>query len=78
MPSAASDEERPVVFETNPGPSNDDKTTTHRNRDEKKEVRQGAKRPEKTTTVPAQKRKPGILHVWVSCHFSYKKVFNSL
>jgi hypothetical protein len=63
MPSAASDEERPVVFETNAGPSKDDKSATHRNRDEKKEMRQGAKRPEKTTTVPAQKRKPGILYV---------------
>jgi hypothetical protein len=63
MPSAASDEERPVVFDTNAGPSKDDKTTAHRNRDEKKEVRQGAKRPEKTTTVPVQKRKPGILQV---------------
>jgi hypothetical protein len=63
MPSAASDEERPVVFETNAGPSKDDKDTTHRNRDEKKEMRQGAKRPEKMTTVPAQKRKPGMMHV---------------
>jgi hypothetical protein len=77
MPSTASDEERPVVFETNAGPSKDDKTTTHRNRDEKKEVRQGAKRPDKTTTVPAQKRKPGMMHVWVSCHLSNNKIFNS-
>jgi len=73
MPSAASEEERPVIFEPNGGPSKDDKTAL-RNRDEKKEVRQGAKKPDKTTTVSAQKRKPGIANIAERSYFENNNI----